>query len=123
MPYMWYMCKPFRALGSTWVRLHESPGRGKRTYMHRPREAKKLLANLLAAPGHVTVSDSAIRVMLLCAANVAERKSIDAFLRRVTAWRLPFPATPPPVRWPSDPKNHLCGWNELWCSSSRPTPV
>jgi len=55
--------------------------------MCRPREAKKLLANLLAAPGHVTVSDSAIRVTLLCAANATERKSIDAFLRRVTAHR------------------------------------
>jgi hypothetical protein len=60
-------------------------------HMRRPREAKKLLANLLAAPGHVTVSDSAIRVTLLCAANTAERKSIDAFLRRVTAQRLTLP--------------------------------
>ena len=59
--------------------------------MRRPREAKKLLANLLAAPGHVTVSDSAIRVTLLCAANAAERKSIDAFLRHVTAQRLTLP--------------------------------
>jgi hypothetical protein len=59
--------------------------------MRRPREAKKLLANLLAAPGHVTVSDSAIRVTLLCAANATERKSIDAFLRRVTAQRLTLP--------------------------------
>ena len=63
-------------------------------YMHRPREAKKLLANLLAAPGHVTVSDSAIRVTLLCAANAAERKSIDAFLRSVTAQRLTLPGDP-----------------------------
>ena len=62
--------------------------------MRRPREAKKLLANLLAAPGHVTVSDSAIRVTLLCAANAAERKSIDAFLRRVTAQRLTLPGDP-----------------------------
>jgi hypothetical protein len=63
-------------------------------HMRRPREAKKLLANLLAAPGHVTVSDSAIRVTLLCAANAAERKSIDAFLRRVTAQRLTLPGDP-----------------------------
>jgi hypothetical protein len=62
--------------------------------MRRPREAKKLLANLLAAPGHVTVSDSSIRVTLLCAANASERKSIDAFLRHVTAQRLTLPGDP-----------------------------
>lgn len=60
-------------------------------HMRRPREAKKLLANLLAAPGHVTVSESAIRVTLLCAANAVERKSIDAFLRSVTAQHLTLP--------------------------------
>jgi hypothetical protein len=59
--------------------------------MRRPREAKKLLANLLAAPGHVTVSNYEIRVTLLCAANASERKSIDAFLRHVTTQRLTLP--------------------------------
>ena len=63
-------------------------------HMTRPREAKKLLANLLAAPGHVTVGDAAIRVTLLSAANVAERKAIDAFLRGLTAQRLTLPGDP-----------------------------
>jgi hypothetical protein len=62
--------------------------------VRRPREAKKLLANLLAAPGHVTLSDSVIRVTLLCAANASERKSIDAFLRHVTAQGLTLPGDP-----------------------------
>ena len=62
--------------------------------MRRSREAKKLLANLLAAPGHVSVSDSAIRVTPLCAGNAVRRKSIDAFLLRVTAQRLTLPGNP-----------------------------
>jgi hypothetical protein len=33
-------------------------------------------------------------VTLLCAANATERKSIDAFLRRVTAQRLTLPGDP-----------------------------
>ena len=60
-------------------------------HMTRPREAKKLLANVLAAPGHVTVTDTEIEVALLCAANEAERKAIDAFLRGLTAQRLTLP--------------------------------
>jgi hypothetical protein len=63
-------------------------------HMTRPREAKKLLANLLAAPGHVTVGDDSIRVTLLSAANIAERKAIDAFLRKLTPQCLTLPGDP-----------------------------
>lgn len=57
----------------------------------RPRQAKKPLAHLLAARDHATVSNSAICVTLLCAANAAERRSIDAFPHRANAQRLTLP--------------------------------
>jgi hypothetical protein len=60
-------------------------------HMRRPREAKKLLANVLAAPGHVAVDDKVIRVSLLCAANGAERRAIDALLRQVSRLHLTLP--------------------------------
>lgn len=45
-------------------------------HMTRPREAKKLLANLFAAPGTVVVTDHAIHVRLAPAANKAELAAI-----------------------------------------------
>jgi len=45
-------------------------------HMTRPREAKKLLANLFAAPGTVVVTDHAVHVRLAPAANKAELAAI-----------------------------------------------
>ena len=45
-------------------------------HMGRPREAKKVIANVLAAPGRVTVTDQAIHVRLAPAANRSERVAI-----------------------------------------------
>jgi hypothetical protein len=45
-------------------------------HMGRPREAKKVIANILAAPGKVTVTDQAIHVRLAPAANRSERVAI-----------------------------------------------
>jgi hypothetical protein len=42
-------------------------------HMGRPREAKKVIANIIAAPGKVTVTDQAIHVRLAPAANRSER--------------------------------------------------
>ncbi|HVK77264.1 MAG TPA: hypothetical protein VM734_28355, partial [Kofleriaceae bacterium] len=47
-------------------------------HLLRPREAKKVVANLLAAPGQVIVTEAAIRVRLAPAANRAERRAIEA---------------------------------------------
>ena len=49
-------------------------------HLRRPREAKKVVANLLAAPGQVIVTEGAIRVRLAPAANRSERRGIDAML-------------------------------------------
>lgn len=49
-------------------------------HLRRPREAKKVVANLLAAPGQVVVTDEAIRVRLAPAANRSERRAISAML-------------------------------------------
>lgn len=49
-------------------------------HLRRPREAKKIVANLLAAPGQVIVTEAAIRVRLAPAANRSERRAIAAML-------------------------------------------
>jgi hypothetical protein len=49
-------------------------------HLTRPREAKKVVANLLAAPGQVIVTEAAIRVRLAPAANRAERRAIESML-------------------------------------------
>ena len=61
--------------------------------MDRPREAKKLLANVLAAPGRVALASnaSAVRVRLEPAANPAERAAIACLLRNVNRLRLSLP--------------------------------
>jgi hypothetical protein len=46
-------------------------------HMHRPREAKKLLSNLFAAPGKVAVTEHAIHVRLAPAASKSERVAIQ----------------------------------------------
>ena len=49
-------------------------------HLRRPREAKKVVANLLTSPGQVIVTEAAIRVRLAPAANRPERRAIDAML-------------------------------------------
>jgi len=44
--------------------------------MRRPAEAKKLIANLLAAPGRVDVTPDTIRIRLAPAANRNERAAL-----------------------------------------------
>jgi hypothetical protein len=43
--------------------------------MHQLREAKKLVANILAAPGNVAVTDDVIHIRLAPAATKSERQS------------------------------------------------
>jgi transposase len=63
-------------------------------YLDRPREVKKLLATLFAAPGTVRLSSRAVTVRLMPAATEPERNAIAAFLRAVTRLRLSLPGDP-----------------------------
>jgi hypothetical protein len=62
--------------------------------LDRPREVKKLLATLFAAPGKVRISSRAVTVRLMPAATEPERDSLRAFLRDVTRMRLSLPGDP-----------------------------
>jgi hypothetical protein len=53
-------------------------------HMRRPREAKKLVANLFAAPGKVAVTQHAVYVRLAPAANRSERDAIQHLLNHCT---------------------------------------
>jgi len=59
--------------------------------MTRPREAKKLLANLFASPGDVRVGSRSIRVDLAVAANDAELAALADLVEEVNALRLTLP--------------------------------
>ena len=60
-------------------------------HMTRPREAKKLVANLLAAPGNVAVTGDAIHVRLAPAANRSERVAIGHLFTSFNARGLSLP--------------------------------
>ena len=69
--------------------------------LDRPREVKKLLSTLFAAPGIVRLSSRAVTVRLMPAANDSEREDLRAFLRDVTRMRLSLPGDPDArrLRW------------------------
>lgn len=57
----------------------------------KPREAKKVIANLLLAPGKVAVTDDAIHVSLAPATNVAERRAIHGLFADLNQRNLTLP--------------------------------
>jgi hypothetical protein len=59
--------------------------------LKRPREAKKVIANVFAAPGRVDVTPSEIRVRLSPAANRSEHAAIGRLLADITARKLTLP--------------------------------
>jgi len=61
-------------------------------HMTRPREAKKLLANLFAAPGTVVVTEHAIHIKLAPAANKAELVAIGHLFDELNQRRLILPS-------------------------------
>jgi hypothetical protein len=63
-------------------------------HLDRPREAKKLLATLFAAPGTVRISSRAVTIHLMPAASESERLALRAFLRDVTRMKLVLPGDP-----------------------------
>jgi len=56
-----------------------------------PREAKKLLANVLQAPGHVVAGKSVITVRLAPAANTSERDAVATLLAHCNRLKLTLP--------------------------------
>jgi len=62
--------------------------------LDRPREAKKLLANLLAAPGHVHATSTTLRVSLLPAATLDEQPAVSHLLAELTRRKLRLPGDP-----------------------------
>ena len=60
-------------------------------HMALPAEAKKLLTNILRAPGHVVAGHSVITVRLAPAANRSERDAVDALLARCNKMKLTLP--------------------------------
>ena len=63
-------------------------------HMDRPREAKKLLATLFAAPGTVHVGTRAVTIRLMPGASEAERVALRAFLADMAGRRLSLPGDP-----------------------------
>jgi hypothetical protein len=57
----------------------------------KPAEAKKVLANLFAAPGRVRVTDDGIVVTLMPAANGREQAALAELLTVVNGWHLTLP--------------------------------
>jgi hypothetical protein len=62
--------------------------------INRPREAKKLLASLFAAPGTVHVGSRAVTVRLMPAASDGERLALRAFLADIGRRRFSLPGDP-----------------------------
>jgi hypothetical protein len=63
-------------------------------HLDRPREAKKLLAALFAAPGTTHLGSRSVTVRLMPAASDAERAALRAFLADLTRRRLALPGDP-----------------------------
>jgi hypothetical protein len=61
-------------------------------HMRRPREAKKLIANLFAAPGKVAVTEHAIHVRLAPAANRSELAAIQHLFKHLNQRGLVLPS-------------------------------
>lgn len=63
-------------------------------HMQRPREAKKLIANIFAAPGTVAITDHAVHVRLAPAANRSERDAIQHLFNALNQRGLILPSDP-----------------------------
>jgi transposase-like protein len=70
-------------------------------HLDRPREAKKLLATLFAAPGTVQVTSRSVTVKLMPAGSTVEQAAYARFLDDVTRLKLSLPGDPDglTLRW------------------------
>ncbi len=64
------------------------------SHLDRPREAKKTLANLFAAPGTIHLASRSATVRLMPAATMPERAALSAFLQDLTRLNLALPGDP-----------------------------
>ena len=64
------------------------------SHLDRPREAKKTLANLFAAPGTIHLASSGATIRLMPAATAPERVALSAFLQDITRLNLTLPGDP-----------------------------
>ncbi len=73
-------------------------------HMSKPAEAKKLLANIFAAPGDVRVGDKTVTLYLKIAARKDEREAVAKFFEAVNNRNLTLPGDPKsrPLRFKSD---------------------
>jgi len=62
--------------------------------LSKPAEAKKALANLLQAPGHVRVNGQSVSITLLPAATPDEAVAFEELLNEVNRWGLVLPGDP-----------------------------
>ena len=63
-------------------------------YMRKPAEAKKLLANIFAAPGDLRVSEKSVTIHLKVAARKDERQAIAQLFRAINKRNLSLPGDP-----------------------------
>jgi hypothetical protein len=63
-------------------------------YMSKPAEAKKLLANIFAAPGDLRVGEKTVTLNLKIAARNDEREAVDEFFEAVNNRNLTLPGDP-----------------------------
>ena len=73
-------------------------------YMRKPAEAKKLLANIFAAPGDLHVTDKSVTIHLKIAARNDERQAIDYLFQTMNSQNLSLPGDQKarPLRFKSD---------------------
>jgi len=63
-------------------------------HLRRPTEAKKVLANLFAAPGQVRVNGKSITVVLEPTGNHSEQEAVAKLFQEVNRWKLTLPGDP-----------------------------
>ncbi len=83
-------------------------------HIAKPREAKKLLANILRAPGRVRVNATTICVDLAPASTRAEARAIADFLRDLSRLDLTLPGDPR--------RRKLRNRTDLGAVTARPSP-
>ncbi len=73
-------------------------------HMQKPAEAKKLLANIFAAPGDLRVSEKNVTLHLKIAARNDERQAITRLFQTINSLNLSLPGDPKsrPLRFKSD---------------------
>ncbi len=65
-----------------------------RSFLQRPREAKRVLQNLLKAPGRVAVNARTVTVILQPAGTKGEREASAHLLDDLATWPLTLPGDP-----------------------------